>query len=242
MSPPTSFPPDPPRDAFPCTARDLVAVLYRQAGLIAICALAPVALQSLFGHGLPLGAPHDRRPGETTPWQKAGQLAQAGDALRQPADRIAALPVPHAGADGGLKLDLSPDLPIATSRSTTIGTVFEASTLALPLRLDEARQLDVALDPIDAGRRVIVDAPDPATPASGDGIIAWLGPLAGLLGGLLLAALRELGGDRMRSPRQAERALGVPVLGAIPTLSAKARSACFEPPASARDAAATVLA
>ena len=63
------------------------------------------------------------------------------------------------------------------------------------------------------------------------------GLVAGLLLGLLVAALRELGGERMRSPREAQWALGAPVLGAIPTLSAKARAALLAPPPTAPDAA-----
>jgi uncharacterized protein involved in exopolysaccharide biosynthesis len=89
----------------------------------------------------------------------------------------------------------------------------------------------------EADSRVIIDAPD--HPGAADGrkppLLALLGPLGGLLLGLLLAGLRELGGDRMRSPREAEWALGAPVLGAIPTLSAKARSAFLVQPAPAAD-------
>ena len=75
-----------------------------------------------------------------------------------------------------------------------------------------------------------------ATPDRGQGV-GLTGLVAGLLLGLVLAALRELGGARMRTPRQAEWALGAPVLGAIPTLSAKARNACFVPAPGAPDAA-----
>jgi capsular polysaccharide biosynthesis protein len=61
-------------------------------------------------------------------------------------------------------------------------------------------------------------------------MVALPGLIAGLLLGLLFAALRELRGGRMRSPREAEWALGAPVLGAIPTLSAKARDAAVTGP------------
>ena len=75
-------------------------------------------------------------------------------------------------------------------------------------------------------------APDHPTLADGrkNGIVVLLGTIAGLVLGLLLAGLRELGGDRMRSVRDAERALGAPVLGGIPTLSAKARNGYFGAP------------
>jgi capsular polysaccharide biosynthesis protein len=74
---------------------------------------------------------------------------------------------------------------------------------------------------------VIIDAPDHPTSAEGkkSKIVALLGPAGGLLLGLLLAFLRELGGDRMRSPREAKAALGMPVLGAVPTLSARSVAA-----------------
>jgi len=59
-----------------------------------------------------------------------------------------------------------------------------------------------------------------------DGVAAVPGLVAGLLLGLLAAAARELrGGDRLRSAREAERALGVLVLGGVPTLSGRARRA-----------------
>jgi hypothetical protein len=63
------------------------------------------------------------------------------------------------------------------------------------------------------------------------------GLAAGLLLGLLAAAARELRGDRMRSAGEAERALGVPVLGAVPTLSGRTRRALVAP-AQRRDMAA----
>lgn len=96
-------------------------------------------------------------------------------------------------------------------------------------------QIEIYLrpNPVEAESRVVVDAPD--HPTVGEGrrsvAVAWMGPLAGLVLGLLIAGLRELGGDRMRSPREAAWALGAPVLGAIPTLSAKARAAYAIPPA-----------
>jgi uncharacterized protein involved in exopolysaccharide biosynthesis len=101
----------------------------------------------------------------------------------------------------------------------------------LQRKLDQI-DLYLRLNPTEAESRVVIDAPDHPSAAEGKKkpIVALLGPVAGLLLGLLLAGLRELGGERMRSPREAEWALGVPVLGAIPTLSAKARSAYFAPP------------
>ncbi len=98
-------------------------------------------------------------------------------------------------------------------------------------------------DSTAAGRRVGIAAPDqPGVAGAAQGPPgAVLGPLAGLLLGLLLAGRRELGGDRMRSPREAAQALGLPVLGAIPTLSAKARTACIGPPIGTLSAADSEL-
>jgi hypothetical protein len=90
--------------------------------------------------------------------------------------------------------------------------------------------------PPAAGRLLQVSA-EPAADDSGRRRPTLPGLAAGLLLGLLVAALRELGGERMRSPREAQWALGAPVLGAIPTLSAKARDALLEPPPAAPGAA-----
>ena len=65
----------------------------------------------------------------------------------------------------------------------------------------------------------MVDAP--TQPQSGEArkkkLIAMAGPAAGLLLGLLLAALRELTRQRLRTRRDVERLLGVPLLGALPS-------------------------
>jgi hypothetical protein len=178
-------------------ARVAIAVLYRQAGLIALCVLAGAAISLLLSLRQP------RVDVSTAPARVQTQLPSAPSAGDV-----------HSMAGSGLKLDLDPGLAIAGDGSTLVSS------------RNEARRID-----IDADR---------ALPASR--IAVLLGPLAGLSLGLLLAALRELGGDRMRSPGDAQRALGVPVLGAIPTLSAKARSGCFQPPMGVPDAAPMGLA
>ena len=293
--------------------------------------LAPVALQSFLDNYLQLGAQQNRRLGQTTSKLIEAKLAQAKDELRQSEDRIVTLLVQdggrsgrsagdaraaqaragkigtaYAAAEGGLKLDLNPDVAAAGAGALPVVAALKAQTLELQLRLDEARQLYtddaenvrnlrsqlagsqqrlartvrentqletqlnrlerarqlaqeryvelqrkldqidlyLRLNPTEAESRVIIDAPDHPTAAEGKKkkIVALLGPIAGLMLGLLLAALRELGGDRMRSSREAEWALGAPVLGAIPTLSAKARNSYLGPPTAALDAAPTELA
>lgn len=109
----------------------------------------------------------------------------------------------------------------------------------LQRKLDQI-DLYLRLNPPEADSRVIIDAPDYPTASEGKKkkIVALFGPLAGLL----LAGLRELGGERMRSPREAEWALGAPVLGAIPTLCAQARNTFLGPPSGTPNAAPTELA
>lgn len=307
--------------------RNLIAVLYRQAGLIALCALAGAGVslvpyvrhhasstkmqtarqgaQPFIEDDLQRGTGQDRRAGETTSASIEASLAQAREDLRQCEDRIVALLVEDGGradgdkigdadatAEGGLKLDLDPQM--AATRGSAGPMAVALKTQVLQLRLDEAHPLDADAagnvldappqrageqqglagavrentpleaeldrlerarelaqerfaelqreldqigvaarrDPMDAGSRAVVDAPED----SKGNAVALLGTAAGLLLGLLVAAVRELGGERMRSPREAEWALGVPVLDAIPTLSAKARNACLGLPLNAPDA------
>lgn len=100
----------------------------------------------------------------------------------------------------------------------------------LQKKLDQI-DLYLKLNPTEAESRVVIDAP--YHPADNEGkrkpLIALLGPVAGFLLGLLLSGLREFGGDRLRTPREVEWALGAPVIGALPTLSGKARHALLGP-------------
>ncbi|HEX7638991.1 MAG TPA: Wzz/FepE/Etk N-terminal domain-containing protein, partial [Burkholderiaceae bacterium] len=79
----------------------------------------------------------------------------------------------------------------------------------LQRKLDQI-DLYLRLNPTETESRVVVDAPDHPTKAEGrkKPLVALVGPLGGLLLGLLLAGLRELGGDRLRSAREVEWALG----------------------------------
>lgn len=85
-------------------------------------------------------------------------------------------------------------------------------------KLDQI-DLYMQLTPAALDGRLVVDAP--TQPQSGEArkkkLIAMAGPAAGLLLGLLLAALRELTRQRLRTRRDVERLLGVPLLGALPS-------------------------
>jgi uncharacterized protein involved in exopolysaccharide biosynthesis len=166
---------------------------------------------------------------------------------------------PHGADDAGNVLD-SHSQPAGLQQRPASGAG-EATPLKAELdHLERARQLARArfvdlqrkldqiglsarLHPLGAGSRSAVDASKPPrTAESRSRALVSIGAAAGFLLGLLLGALRELGGNRMRSRREAEWALGAPVLGVIPSLSAKARDACFRPPPSAPDAAPAELA
>ncbi len=269
-------------------ARGLLAVPWRQAGLIAACVLVGSAASLVGAWRQPPAsvaaakapAPADERetPGvDPLDHGIEAEIAQARADLRQSEDRIVTLLATDGNAfEGALRLDQSPDAVRAGSATTV--AVADARASALPLRLDDARppaaddgatahaapartvhehtpleaelnrlervrrlargrwvalhqrfdQIDLSLrlPPAAAGPRAGLVGPARPVPAD-----SWmrLGPVAGLLLGLLLAARRELGGDRMRSPRDAEQALGLPVLGSIPTLSARARRAQLRP-------------
>jgi uncharacterized protein involved in exopolysaccharide biosynthesis len=125
-----------------------------------------------------------------------------------------------------------------TKLEAELNRLERARALAQERYVELQRKLDqidlyLRLNPTEADSRVVIDPPDRPTAASGKKkkVVALLGPAAGLLLGLVLALLRELGGDRMRSAREAEWALGTPVLGGIPTLSTKARARYFALPA-----------
>jgi hypothetical protein len=152
-------------------------------------------------------------------------------------DEARQFPAEDAGNVRTASLELAGPLPHLDA-AMRVNTAFEADLD----RLDGARQLararlaglqhqrdrndlSMRLNPAGAETRVGFKTPDlRAGPHVGNKrFVALLGTAGGLLLGLLLGGLRELGGGRMRSARETESALGVPVLGAIPTLSAKAR-------------------
>jgi hypothetical protein len=183
-------------------AQRVIAVPWRHAGLIALFALAGALASAAF-------RPH---PAPTR-----------GDVVKPHMQAIQDAP------SGAIDLRLDPEpgaavLAVAAARIAVAARVPPAT-----LRLD-----DVAVD--DAIAAALREAPPaagrmlrPPSAADEPARASLPGLAAGLLMGLLVASLRELGGQRMRSPREAQWALGAPVLGAIPTLSAKARDALVEP-------------
>jgi len=210
--------------ARPHAAQRLVAAPWRHPALVLACALAGAAATM----ALALAQPHAVAPAVPAPIMARGHIQPI---LPAP-DVVASAPI-LAGAGGpGLRLDLEFAAGLAVAPRADVPRDDEA-------RLADAR-LDAAFDDeaIDAllqqsppagGRplaRVLEETPAP-TGLRGGALVPGL--LAGLLLGLLAAAARELRGDRMRSAGEAEWALGVPVLGAIPTLSARARGALLRP-------------
>ena len=184
-------------------AQRLIAVPWRHAGLISACAVVGgLASALLWSPPAPASAP--------------ARVAAAVPRVQEILD------APSASSPGGvdLRLDLDPGAVVARAGAT------RASSPAPQLATRPLDEIDamLRLAPPAAGRAMLA-------PPAGDGRSNALLPglVAGLVLGLLVAARRELGGQRMRSPREAEWALGAPVLAAIPTLSAKARDALLEP-------------
>jgi hypothetical protein len=165
-------------------------------------------------------------------------------------DVVASAPILSGQGGPGLRLDLELGSDLAASPDEVVARDHEADTPAARVddppdaptaRLDDAHddEIDALLkqSPPAAGFHPPIRPLDAVPPPGGVRRGALVpGLFVGLLLGLLAAAMRELRGDRMRSVREAEWALGVPVLGAIPTLSSRARGALLAPTAR-RDAA-----
>ena len=182
----------------PRAMRLLIAVPWRQAGLIALCTIVGATVSTV-------ASTRQARP------PVAVMASRTQVRLPVPQPMMPLLPV-EAGDASLLRLDLDPGALAAQDEP----------------RGDLHRGAGGQADPIDDALR---QAPPAAGRVAGGRRAAALpGLVIGLLVGLMFAALRELRGQRMRSPREAEWALGAPVLGAIPTLSARARDACISGP------------
>ena len=211
-------------DARPRAVQRLVAVPWRHPALILACALAGAGATAAL-------APRQAAAPAALVVPAHGRVQPI---LPAP-DVLASVPLLSGAGGPGLRLDFE------------LGPSLEASTGEVVAQDDDGGVADAhAVDDIDALLRqsppaagsLVPRALDGVGPPPPSGLGAGLVPglLAGLLLGLLAAAARELRGDRMRSVREAEWALGAPVLGAIPTLSARARRALLAP-ASRRAAA-----
>ena len=91
-------------------------------------------------------------------------------------------------------------------------------------RLDQI-ELYLQLSPNETNSRSLIDRPTvPVADGSGqrNGLIL-LGPIIGFLLGLLLAGVREFLDSRLRGAAEVRRTLGLPLLGALPRLSADGR-------------------
>lgn len=102
----------------------------------------------------------------------------------------------------------------------------------------KARQiaLYLALSPTQLDNRVVVES---ALPPDGSEwkksvVVGIVGALAGLLLGLALAGMREYMDHRLQAPLEAERHLGMPVLGVVPQLSGAQRRRTLDPAAVGR--------
>ena len=193
------------------------------------------------GRGLKLDFDINPRAGGSERAPAASDAAPGRRASASPLRLDEARQIPREDAGPAHDAHLEPAAPLRRPDAAMPAKTASEADLA---RLDAARQraqarlaslrrdleqIDLFLrqDPADAEARVVVEAPDrlKMSEVGNRWRTGLLGAAGGLLVGLLWACVREMGGGRLRSPREAERALGVPVLGAIPTLSAKARDA-----------------
>lgn len=131
---------------------------------------------------------------------------------------------------GAMQRRLAEGLTASVQAVSSLGTLERQRQLAQERYNEVQKKLDqinlyLRLNPADAESRVIVDTPSQPTRADGrkSPLIALAGPIAGLLLGLLLAGLRELFDQRLQSRRDVHTRLGLPVLGALPSLGSAER-------------------
>ncbi|HEV8339798.1 MAG TPA: hypothetical protein VGR25_09105 [bacterium] len=99
-------------------------------------------------------------------------------------------------------------------------TILSQSYSLLADRYQEALLRESEAGFMPAGVQVVERATTPSQPVSaGLPIRVGLGVLLGLLLGAMAAIVLETGDDRIRTPQDAERALGVPVLVGVPDMS-----------------------
>lgn len=131
---------------------------------------------------------------------------------------------------GAMQRRLAEGLTASVQAVSSLGTLERQRLLAQERYNEVQKKLDqinlyLRLNPADAESRVIVDPPSQPMRSEGrkSALIALAGPVAGLLLGLLLAGLRELFDQRLQSRRDVHTRLGLPVLGALPSLGSAER-------------------
>jgi len=122
-------------------------------------------------------------------------------------------------------------LPLAAQQRGLTALLRESQILTqsyslLADRYQTARLRESEAGFMPAGVQVVEPATVPAAPVSAAvPVRVGLGGLVGLLLGLMAAVLLESTDDRIRSPQDAERTLGVPVLAEVPDMSPPPRVA-----------------
>lgn len=154
------------------------------------------------------------------------QLDQARQLYTDEAEQVKTLKERLAAAQGRLRKGVSDGARVDAemARLDRLRGLAQDRFVELRKRLDQI-ELYLQLNPADTNSRSLIDRPTvPVTEGSGGrrGLVL-LGPVLGLLLGLLLAGLRELFDSRLRSAHEVQRALGLPLLGGVPRLSLSAR-------------------
>jgi uncharacterized protein involved in exopolysaccharide biosynthesis len=87
-------------------------------------------------------------------------------------------------------------------------------------KLDQI-QLYLQLNPVESDSRLITETPlQPYKPnIKTTVLVGLLGPMAGLLLGLMIAGLREYFDHRLQNPQEVQRFLGLDTLGIVPKVS-----------------------
>lgn len=114
---------------------------------------------------------------------------------------------------------------VEMSRLERVRNLAQDRFVELRKRLDQI-YLYLQLNPTETNSRSVIDKPTVplvAEGGSGRGALMLLGPLVGLLLGLLLAGVREFLDSRLRGDSEVRRTLGLTVLAGLPVLNAERR-------------------
>lgn len=127
---------------------------------------------------------------------------------------------------GALQQRLRNEVRANAEADAELGRLERQRALAQDRFVELRRRLDqidlyLKVNPTEAESRVITQSAErPNTPDNKKRQMAYvLAPIAGLLLGLALAALRQMGDRRIETPEELARALGIEALAAVPMLS-----------------------